>query len=120
MILSPIFPLVFSLVVAAQSAPVEITPRMPQAYLLQLQAGSEQLVLVTDNGRYPIEAGAGCDVIAAGQNVQVLWGSGNVAVITPVEIGQACDISIDDPVSDVPCAVDVDGQCDIRSEVPMQ
>jgi hypothetical protein len=90
---------------------------LPQAYTVAdpttVTLSSEPAVdLATSNGVFLIGLGSGCDGIGAGQNVQVLYGSGDVGTITPIGSPQHCQIVFAAQVSDRPCATNADGLCD--------
>jgi hypothetical protein len=90
---------------------------LPQAYTLTdhstATVASEPAVdLATPNGVFLIGLGSGCDGIGAGQNVQVLYGSGDVGTITPIGSPQQCQITFAVQISDQPCDINADGLCD--------
>jgi hypothetical protein len=90
---------------------------LPQAYTVTdrttVSIASEPAVdLATANGVFLIALGSGCDGIGAGQNVQVLYGSGDVGTITPIGSPQHCQIVFAAQISDQPCAINADGLCD--------
>jgi hypothetical protein len=90
---------------------------LPQAYTVTdpttATVASEPAVdLATSNGVFLIGLGSGCDGIGAGQNVQVLYGSGDVGTITPIGSPQQCQIIFAVQLSDRPCAINADGLCD--------
>ena len=74
------------------------------------------VVLATDTGRYRLDLGAGCEGYDVPENVTVSAGSGGVASISVPTAEFWCNVFIDDPVSDMPCAVNADGVCDIDAE----
>ena len=74
------------------------------------------VILATDSGRYRLDLGAGCEGYDVPENVEVVAGSRGVASITAADAMFWCNVFIDQPVSDVPCAVNDDGACDIAYE----
>ncbi|HYW90436.1 MAG TPA: hypothetical protein VFB50_21885 [Chloroflexota bacterium] len=97
---------------------------LPHAYTLAdpvyvgvgLQAQLPALDLVTAQGVFVIGLGAGCDGITEGQNVEVLYGSGDVGSISLLSSpDQRCQIVFGSTVSDAPCATNADGECDIAA-----
>ena len=74
------------------------------------------VVLATDTGRYRLDLGAGCAGYDVPENVSVTAGSGGVASISVPTAEFWCNVFIDSPVSDDPCAVNLDGVCDIDAE----
>jgi hypothetical protein len=90
---------------------------LPQAYTVSdpsfaTIASEPAIDLATSNGVFLIALGSGCDGIGAGQNVQVLYGSGDVGTITPIGSPQHCQIVFAAQLSDRPCAINADGLCD--------
>src|SRR5262249_34408065 len=93
------------------------TLALPQAYTLTdpttLTIASELAVdLATPSGIFLIGLGPGCGGIGAGQNVLVLYGSGDVGTINPIGSPQLCQIVFAAQLSDKPCATNADGLCD--------
>jgi hypothetical protein len=77
-------------------------------------AGPDGLILATDNGRYTLELGYGCDGFVVDQNVEFLPGSGGVGAIAPLGTTDTlCNVLIAGQVSDEPCATNADGACDL-------
>lgn len=74
------------------------------------------VVLATDTGRYRLDLGAGCEGYDVPENVDLMAGSGGVASISIATAPFWCNVYIDSPISDNPCAVNVDGVCDINAE----
>jgi hypothetical protein len=96
---------------------------LPQAYTVTdpsiVTIASEPAIdLATASGVFLIALGSGCDGIGGGQNVQVLYGSGDVGTITPIGSPQRCQIVFAAQISDRPCAINADGLCDfgVRTE----
>jgi hypothetical protein len=90
---------------------------LPQAYTLSdpttvMVAAEPAVDLATPSGVFLIGLGPGCNGIGAGQNVQVLYGSGDVGTINPIGSPQLCQIVFAAQVSDAPCATNADGVCD--------
>jgi hypothetical protein len=74
------------------------------------------LMLALPDGRYPVYLGYGCDGMNVTQNVDVVFGSGGVATLSPTGVDALCDVYVDAPVSDVPCVADASGVCNIDDE----
>lgn len=87
------------------------------AYTTSDPVNSDRLGLATDNGRYMIELGNGCEGIYAGMNVELLAAQGNMLAVVPSgeSLTHVCVATIDARMSDVPC-FQTDNLCDVAAE----
>lgn len=81
-------------------------------------AGSDGLVLATQTGRYAIDLGLGCDNLTAGQQVELLPGSGDVGGIQPLGSDTVCNFQYVALLDETPCLKNDLGDCDVALETP--
>jgi hypothetical protein len=91
------------------------TLELPSAYTTTVDV-PDHLGLATTDGRFTIELGLGCDDLGPGMNVAYLPGSGGVASIQVAGGDALCNVFVDGHTSDVPCAINDAGACDVAAE----
>lgn len=74
------------------------------------------VTLATPDGRYAVELGQGCDGMNVDENVDVYGGSGGIVTLAPADTDAQCSAFVSRSLSDVPCAVDAAGACDVENE----
>ena len=83
-----------------------------QTYTTPDPVGIGQIGLAMPNGRFVVDLGPGCDGITPGENVELDAGSGDVGSLV-LEDGTLCNIYFVAALSDVPCATNDVGDCDV-------
>lgn len=78
--------------------------------------GLGQIGLAMPNGHYVVDLGPGCDGIAPRMNVDYLAGSGDVGSLQVPDSETLCNIYFVAQLSDAPCALNVEGACDVALE----
>jgi hypothetical protein len=103
---------------ASSAGQERASPR--QAYITDDPARPDRLGLATQDGRYMLQLGEGCNGVRSGVNVLVAAddvGALTLQVIDPVLglLDEECEVVDLQHTSDVPCRMNADGLCDVVS-----